>query len=94
MLDAIGTGATHESKKDWAEIWNRSDEYRQVAEEVEILCKQGRATDAPESLMDGREYAISWITQMAMVIRRTFASYWRDPNYLLGKCVCLYSSAD
>ena len=94
MLDAIGTGFTHDSKKDWADIWNRSDEYRQVAEEIEILCKQGREANTPELLMDGREYATPRITQMAMVIRRTFASYWRDPNYLLGKCIRLYSSAD
>ena len=84
MLDAIGTGAGNKSK-DWAEIWMRSHEYKRVTEEIETICKERREIAMPATLMSQHEYSMSWIRQMVKVVGRTFTSYWRDPNYLLGK---------
>jgi hypothetical protein len=89
MLDAIGAGATTKQNGIWAQIWVQSDEYRRVTEEIETICVE-RASETVDFAMDENEYAVSLITQLAMVTRRTFTSYWRDPNYLLGKYVNLF----
>jgi hypothetical protein len=87
MLDAIGAGAVGGAKEDWAQVWLKSDEYRNVSEEIERICGERRRADNSISniLTDQDEYAMPLIAQINAVIKRTFTSYWRDPNYLLGK---------
>ena len=85
MLEAIGAGATTLQKGVWAEIWAQSDEYKRVTEEIETLCRVRKSAPSVDILMDENEYAMPLISQLRMVIKRTFTSYWRDPNYLLGK---------
>jgi hypothetical protein len=84
MLDAIGAGATTKQKGDWAQIWLKSDEHQRVTEEIESICTERRLAQTAVFL-DDKEYSMPWIIQVAMVTKRTFTSYWRDPNYLLGK---------
>ena len=32
-----------------------------------------------------------WMTQVYLATKRSFTSYWRDPNYLLGKYICSFN---
>ena len=84
MLDAIGAGAIAKQKGDWAQVWLRSDEYARVREEIKSICTERRPVENA-ILLDENEYSMPWPFQMAMVTKRTCISYWRDPNYLLGK---------
>ena len=84
MLDAIGAGATAKQKGDWAQIWLQSDEYKRVTEEIKSICTE-RIPAENAILLDEDEYSMPWTFQVAMVTKRTCTSYWRDPNYLLGK---------
>jgi len=80
MLEAIGAGATAKTKRNWAEIWIQSNERKALQEEI-------RAISAKSStiLAGDREYAMPLFSQITALTVRTFTSYWRDPNYLLGK---------
>jgi ATP-binding cassette, subfamily G (WHITE), member 2, SNQ2 len=86
MLDAIGAGASSKSSLDWAQIWNDSAECHALKQEISQLCDRRRNSEESALAKDNREYAMPMTTQIIAVTKRTFASYWRDPNYLLGKC--------
>jgi ATP-binding cassette, subfamily G (WHITE), member 2, SNQ2 len=87
MLDAIGAGATAKTKQDWAQVWLDSDERKQVTEEVQKICKERKSAEISRFMKDQREYAMPLATQIMAVTKRSFTSYWRDPDYLLGKYV-------
>lgn len=36
---------------------------------------------------DSREYAMPLGTQVYAVVKRSFVSYWRTPDYMIGKFV-------
>jgi len=86
MLNAIGVGASGgERKTDWGQVWLQSEEYSKVSVEIKRICHQRRNEEPTALLLDEKEYSTTFTTQLAMVMKRTFISYWRDPNYLLGK---------
>jgi ATP-binding cassette, subfamily G (WHITE), member 2, PDR len=85
MLDAIGAGAASRSTQDWNQLWLQSAEFRQLTSEISTICEAKRQVPESELMKDQREYAMSMWTQIVAVTKRTFTSYWRDPNYLLGK---------
>jgi ATP-binding cassette subfamily G (WHITE) protein 2 (SNQ2) len=85
MLDAIGAGATAKTNQDWAKLWEDSDECKNVAKEIENICRDRKSAEISRFMKDQREYAMPLSTQIVAVTRRSFTSYWRDPNYLLGK---------
>jgi hypothetical protein len=84
MLDSIGAGATNTQKGVWAEIWQKSEEYQRLTVEIENICTTQAVLDTV-GFLDENEYAVPLVTQIAMVTNRTFTSFWRDPDYLLGK---------
>jgi ATP-binding cassette, subfamily G (WHITE), member 2, SNQ2 len=85
MLDAIGAGATAKTKQDWSQVWTKSDECKRVTEEVQKICKERKSGETSKFMKDQREYAMPLTTQILAVTKRSFTSYWRDPDYLLGK---------
>jgi hypothetical protein len=86
MLNAIGAGATtRQQRHDWAQIWTESEENKAITKEIERICNERKQAKTSEFLLDDNEYSTHWTTQVATVTKRTFTSYWRDPNYLLGK---------
>jgi ATP-binding cassette, subfamily G (WHITE), member 2, SNQ2 len=85
MLDAIGAGATAKSSRDWAKMWSESKECKAVSEEIKRVCNERKSAEESKLMKDQREYAMPLTTQIVAVTKRSFTSYWRDPNYLLGK---------
>ena len=85
MLDAIGAGATAKTNQDWPRLWKESEEYKQVQDEIKQICSERKDAEESKFMKDHREYAMPITTQIMAVTKRSFTSYWRDPDYLLGK---------
>jgi len=80
MLEAIGAGAVAKTKQNWAEIWIQSNERNVLLEEIRAISAKSSTV-----LAGDKEYAMPLFSQIKVLTVRTFTSYWRDPNYLLGK---------
>ncbi|KAF2815630.1 ABC transporter CDR4 [Mytilinidion resinicola] len=82
MLDAIGAGqAPRIGNRDWADIWQDSDEFSTIKEDI-VKIKRDRmaAVGAVEEVVQA-EYATPLWHQIKMVNARTHKSFWRTPNY-------------
>ncbi|GAO19307.1 uncharacterized protein UV8b_05188 [Ustilaginoidea virens] len=85
MLEAIGAGDPNYRGKDWADVWAQSDEHRQRSADIADMISRRRSVEPTRSLRDDREYATSLAFQTRTVVRRSFVSYWRSPDYVVGK---------
>jgi hypothetical protein len=85
MLDSIGAGASAKTKQDWGKVWANSDECKSVTEEIQKISNERKKAEISKFMKDQREYAMPMSTQIIAVTKRSFTSYWRDPDYLLGK---------
>ncbi|KOS22897.1 Brefeldin A resistance protein [Escovopsis weberi] len=85
MLDVIGAGDPNYRGKDWADVWASSEENEARSEEIEDLIEKRRRVEPSQNLKDDREYAAPLSLQTVTVVRRAFVSYWRMPNYIVGK---------
>jgi ATP-binding cassette subfamily G (WHITE) protein 2 (SNQ2) len=84
MLDVIGAGDPNRKERNWAEVWNESPEYQQRQEELQHLIQERRASTRDSHEMDNSQYAMPWASQVTAVVSRTFVSYWRTPQYIIG----------
>ncbi|KAF7554386.1 hypothetical protein G7Z17_g2939 [Cylindrodendrum hubeiense] len=85
MLDAIGAGDPNYDGQDWGDIWAESPQREKRAQEIEDLVSQRRTVEPSKTLTDDREYAAPLSTQTITLLKRSFTSYWRTPNYIFGK---------
>ncbi|KAI5807966.1 putative ABC transporter [Peziza echinospora] len=85
MLDVIGVGEGKKSNKDWGDIWSNSEEYSERTREIEEIITQRQQTGRESRPNDELEFAMPWATQVRAVVKRSFISYWRSPNYIVGK---------
>ncbi|KAG6000801.1 hypothetical protein E4U43_001501 [Claviceps pusilla] len=85
MLNAIGAGDPNYSGPDWGDVWARSEQHEQRGREISELVEKRKKTEPSKSLKDDREYATSLSFQTAAVVKRSFVSYWRTPEYIVGK---------
>ena len=87
ILDVIGAGATATTDKNWFQLYRESPQYAEMQSELDRLSRLG--TEAPLSAEASsrlnREYAQPFIVQVSEVVRRAFASYWRNPTYVIAK---------
>lgn len=84
ILEVIGAGATAVADRDWHEAWLNSHEHEQLEEDINRIHTEGRKRPPVERSFHG-SYATPWIFQAQILTRRQYASYWRDPSYLLSK---------
>lgn len=87
ILEVIGAGATAKVDRDWADIWEQSDDGKAAIQET-LAVKAEYASDANQQ-DDNQDatgtYAVSWFTQYKAVQRRVFQVYWRSPDYIKAK---------
>lgn len=87
VLDVVGAGGgigAAKAKKDWVQLWKDSDENKNVRKELDkIMAERGNIQNKYEK--DTREYAMPIPTQIYAVTKRIFISYWRTPQYAVGK---------
>ncbi|KAH6877437.1 pleiotropic drug resistance ABC transporter [Coprinopsis sp. MPI-PUGE-AT-0042] len=84
MLDIIGAGAAATTDRDWNEVWTNSEESSRTKEELKKIHDDGRK-NPPVAATLKSTFATPWIYQAAVVLQRSFRSYWRDPTYLMSK---------
>ena len=83
MLEVIGAGDPNYKGKDWADVWTDSPEKHARSEEIQRIISERRNITNKDN--DDREYAMPLSTQIIAVVKRSFVSYWRTPDYMIGK---------
>jgi ATP-binding cassette, subfamily G (WHITE), member 2, SNQ2 len=81
MLDAIGAGSQRRvGDRDWADIYLDSPLFEQNKAEIQRLKEQSLA-EFKEDKTVSTEYATPFMYQLRIVVKRTFLSFWRMPDY-------------
>ncbi|KAK1150127.1 hypothetical protein N8T08_000026 [Aspergillus melleus] len=96
MLEIIGAGASGKASKDWALVWNESQEAKDVASEVDRIHRD-RASASSEAATTEQdqhaEYAMPFASQLWYVTYRVFQQYWREPSYVYAKIILATASS-
>ncbi|KAL8948749.1 MAG: hypothetical protein Q9222_005088 [Ikaeria aurantiellina] len=87
MLEAIGAGDPNYKGKDWGDVWAASPEHEKRGHEIQEMITDRRNAPTNSKTDDQREFAMPLGTQIYAVVKRSFVSYWRTPNYMIGKFV-------
>ncbi|KAI9806551.1 MAG: hypothetical protein M1833_003738 [Piccolia ochrophora] len=86
MLDVIGAGNPDYKGQDWGDVWAASSNHAERTKEIQqITSERRKLTEANAAKTDDREYAMPLSTQINAVVKRCFVSYWRTPDYAIGK---------
>ena len=85
MLEAIGAGDPNYKGKDWGDVWASSKEHEERSKEIQQMISERRNASTKGQTDDNREYAMPLGTQVYTVVKRSFISYWRTPDYMIGK---------
>ena len=85
MLEAIGAGNPDYKGKDWGDVWASSPEHEERSQEIQKVIGERSNAATSSKTNDDREYAMPLSTQLSTVIHRSFVSYWRSPDYMIGK---------
>ncbi|CAH0003728.1 unnamed protein product, partial [Clonostachys byssicola] len=83
ILDIVGAGSRSTNTIDWATTWDQSKTSRLDPQQKEKVEPQ----DGQSSLeMQSRgRYAVSFTSQLSVVLRRAWLFTWRDPDYFAAK---------
>ncbi|KAI4118193.1 MAG: hypothetical protein LQ345_001713 [Seirophora villosa] len=87
MLEAIGAGDPNYQGQDWGDVWAASPEKEARGREIQEMVAERRKAPTTSKTDDSREYAMPLGTQISAVVNRSFVSYWRTPDYMIGKFV-------
>ncbi|CAO3598758.1 unnamed protein product [Absidia cylindrospora] len=81
ILEVVGAGTSGKVTKDWAEVWAKSSEAKKLEQELEQI---HQTVDLHPS-RHADTYATSLWTQFILVHKRMALSYWRSPEYNVGR---------
>ncbi|KAJ5975960.1 hypothetical protein N7481_009667 [Penicillium waksmanii] len=86
MLEIIGAGASGKATKDWALVWNESQQAKGIQTEIDRIHDE-RASAAGSTSDEAQvgEYAMPFATQLWYVTYRSFQGFWREPSYVWAK---------
>lgn len=85
MLEAIGAGNPDYHGQDWGDVWVSSPEHEEESAEIQSMIEGRRTAARNANTDDDREFAMPLSTQVVAVVKRSFLSYWRTPEYVTGK---------
>ncbi|KAL8970742.1 MAG: hypothetical protein Q9183_001377 [Haloplaca sp. 2 TL-2023] len=85
MLEAIGAGDPNYQGKDWGDVWADSPEHEERGREIQQMIADRRNAATKSQTDDSRVFAMPLGTQVYTVVKRSFVSYWRTPEYMIGK---------
>ena len=80
FLEVIGAGSRSTVTDDWAQIWQES-ETREKRQQVLDQLTSISPTDTYSLSKYSGTYAAPFHVQLAVILRRTWFYYWRDPDY-------------
>jgi energy-coupling factor transporter ATP-binding protein EcfA2 len=81
ILQCVGAGTSGKAKADWANIWEKSSQYRALQQELDSI---HNSSDKHPS-RKANVYAASMLTQFNLVFKRATLAYWRSPEYNIGR---------
>ena len=93
MLEIIGVGTRHKSDLDWPDVWNQSQESKNVQAEIDRIHAEKRKEPVTDRGGSAGEFAMPLASQVYEVTLRVFQQYWRTPSYVWGKCTLGVASA-
>ncbi len=86
ILRVIGAGVNAKAHRDWADVWERSNDGKAAIEAtMSVKTEFASRTSQDEEIDVEHSYAVSWFTQYKAVQHRVFQIYWRSPQYVLAK---------
>jgi ATP-binding cassette, subfamily G (WHITE), member 2, SNQ2 len=68
----------------WNDEWQKSEQNRELIQEIDQI-NEARSQIPPPAKGEQHEFAAPVTTQTAMLTRRLFLQYWREPSYYYGK---------
>lgn len=87
MLEVIGAGNPDYKGQDWGDVWAQSKQRDAQTREINELVEKRSNVQHSRNVQDDREYAMPLSVQISAVVKRAFVSYWRKPNYIMGKLI-------
>ncbi|KAL7309594.1 ATP-binding cassette transporter snq2 [Mucor circinelloides] len=81
ILEVVGAGTAGKAKQDWAEVWEHSEEAKQLEQELEAVHQNADQNPQRHALT----YATPMWTQFWLVHKRMALAYWRSPDYNIGR---------
>lgn len=88
LLEVIGAGATASVNEDWHEIWENSDECKNVTEELnDMIEKTSQKVSDVDSAELQSTFAQPYYVQFMHVVHRSWLQLWRDVVYIRAKFI-------
>ena len=86
ILEVIKTGSNAHGQ-DWHGIWDGSEERSAIMLEVERIHEEYFASPLAldADVASTEEFAMPFTAQLAIVTRRVFMNYWRNPHYIFSR---------
>ncbi|KAG9022286.1 hypothetical protein FRB95_000435 [Tulasnella sp. JGI-2019a] len=91
MIDVVSGDLSN--GKDWADIWEASDNNQQVTEELDRMKAECKSAPAEVNADDDEEFASTTVTQLRLVLKRASIQLWRDVDYVKSKLLLHIFSA-
>ena len=89
----VGAGPTGKSAIDWHEVWQNSQEAKDVHAELGRIEREMRDNYVGENDRAHTEFAMPFKDQLYEVTVRVFQQYWRTPEYIYAKLLLGVASA-
>lgn len=83
MLEVIGAGNPDYSGQDWADVWEKSTEYKGLMDDINQIVESRADNTDQRNKNDEKEFAMPLWTQILATTKRAFIAYWRTPEYAL-----------
>ncbi|KAI8068628.1 ABC-2 type transporter-domain-containing protein [Gongronella butleri] len=89
ILEVVGAGTAGKAKRDWADIWANSKEAKALHEELEEI----HTSADQHPTREAKTYATSLLYQFWLVHKRMVISYWRSPEYNVGRFINIMATS-
>ncbi|KAG1471749.1 hypothetical protein G6F56_001944 [Rhizopus delemar] len=83
ILEVVGAGTAGNVSQDWASIWNKSTQAKELEEELNEI--DTLAIKNPTRI--AYTYSTPFLTQFRLVFGRISLAYWRSPDYNIGRLI-------
>ncbi|KAF2756238.1 hypothetical protein EJ05DRAFT_518928 [Pseudovirgaria hyperparasitica] len=94
LLEISCSAPTSSTQKDWAEVWEDSEEHRQIKASLGYLTRSKSTQESiPPTAPTQKEYATPLLEQILWVTYRNLQQEWRIPSYLYPKVLLSVGTA-
>lgn len=83
ILDIVGAGSRSTNTIDWATTWDQSKASTSDPQQKEKI--QPKDVQSSLEMQSRGRYAVSFVSQLSVVLRRAWLFTWRDPDYFAAK---------